>query len=260
MKRLCLILFVLLLAAPAMAEEPLQLARMSGPMLGSGVVAADPCGCQASSYLFCYTGDHASGAGYACFTSGANAKDATEVDPGTNVSVSTDYVAVTGTDSYVQWGVSSNDGFSSSAGTLYFSVYVVDDGNSDVDNLVWFEIVDDVNNWLLVYVTNASNTFTVHWNGQGTIAKITKTSALNLATWYRVGVAWDAAGNNLSLSIVSLGSSHSWEDGSGLTFDTFAASADLIRIGENIYGTGSDDTSQIANVVIFNSYKASDPL
>lgn len=36
MKRLCLILFVLLLAAPAMAEEPLQLARMDGPMLGSG--------------------------------------------------------------------------------------------------------------------------------------------------------------------------------------------------------------------------------
>lgn len=36
MKRLCLILSVLLLAAPAMAEEPLQLARMSGPMLGAG--------------------------------------------------------------------------------------------------------------------------------------------------------------------------------------------------------------------------------
>jgi len=242
-----------------MAEEPLQLARMSGPMLGSGVVAADPCGCQASSYLFCYTGDHASGAGYACFTSGANAKDATEVDPGTNVSVSTDYVAVTGKDSYVQWGVSSNDGFSSSAGTLYFSVYVVDGGNSRIDNyLVWFEIVDDINNNLLVYVT------TVSWNGQGTTAKITKTSALNLATWYRVGVAWDAAGNNLSLSIVSLGSSHSWEDGYGLTIDTFVASADLIRIGEKIFGLEYiipyADTSRIANVVIFNSYKAPDPL
>lgn len=42
MKRLCLILFVLLLAAPAMAEEPLQLARMSGPMLGSVAAAAEP--------------------------------------------------------------------------------------------------------------------------------------------------------------------------------------------------------------------------
>lgn len=45
MKRLCLILFVLLLlAAPAMAEEPLQLARMSGPMLGSGGGVVAACG------------------------------------------------------------------------------------------------------------------------------------------------------------------------------------------------------------------------
>jgi len=54
MKRLCLILFVLLLAAPAMAEEPLQLARMNPAMLGSGGGATQKPYCLSSTT--CTTG------------------------------------------------------------------------------------------------------------------------------------------------------------------------------------------------------------
>lgn len=253
MKRL-LIILALLIALPCEA-------RMSVGIVGSGGVAAaaDPCGCPTSTYMFCYTGDHASGTGYACFTNGTATKNGTVVD----ATISTDYVSYSAVNDYIEWAVSSDDGVNDELGTLYFSAYLTDEGDATLEGGAIIEIFSgtDANNKILLY-SYAANTGARGFHvGTATSHNVIGTGSLTTGAWFRYGLSWNVATSKLSVSIVALGSAHSWvEEADALVAFDGAAQPTVIRIGESTSGLSVRDIPVlIKNVIILGTYQAADP-
>jgi hypothetical protein len=267
MRKLILFLLIVLaclLPPPADADSFTVISR---PCPGGVTAATDACGVSTSlSYAFAYTGNHASGAGYACYksTGTVSAENLTEADTGTNVTISADYVQFTAADNYVSWPVASgsNTGFSSSAGTIFFTYTVVDgDANSDLDANQPIEIRQGSGNYIYITTVDTGNYIQCKWrDNTGTAQTITSSVGMSLNTAYRVGYSWNAAGDVHSVSVVTLGSATSWEDSTGATLNAWVAEPTTIVVGDdgNIYS--NPDTNRVTDIYIFSGVKATDPL
>lgn len=269
MKRILIAIQILFLASPLFAAEPIRIAMSPAfsTFAGAGVAAADPCGCATTTYMFCYTGDYSGDADKACFTNGTASKDGTEVDTGTYVAISSDYISIDAQlDNHVYWEISSGDGFTSTKGTIFFSIYVTDgNANSDWDLFQLFEARYDANNYLYIAGTDGTsskgNLYAVWRSLGGTTQTLTATIATDLGAWYRVGYTWDTTNGDgvHSISAVAITSATSWEDGTGTTLDAWTGEPSNIYVGERSYNQAVD-ARLIKDVYIFSTYKATDPL
>lgn len=267
MKRLILCLLLLLWTIPAYGQGLGPMGPGPG-VKGYAAAATDACGVSTSlSYTFAYTGNHASGAGYACYksTGTVSAENLTEVDTGTNVTISADYVQFTAADNYVSWPVTSgsNTAFASgTAGSIFFTYTPVDgDSNTDLDTNTLLEIRRDANNYVYIYTVDAGNAIVAKWRDNGgTVQTLTSTVSMSLNTAYRIGYTWDATNDTHSVSVVTLNSATSWEDSSGATLAAWAAEPTTIVAGDNAMTNTNPDVNRVTDIYIFTGAKATDPL
>lgn len=255
-------ILLILIATSAFSAEPIQLARMNPAMLaGVGAGTSDPCGCATTTYMFCYTGDYPSNAIKACYTNGTATADGTEVDTGTNVSVSADYIQYTALDNYVSWPVTGGDAFTSSAGTLYFTITITDgNANSDLDTNTLMEIYGNSGNYIYVYSLDVNNAIIISWrDNSGTVQTLAHATSISLGTTYRIGYSWNTSGDVHSVSVVSVGNAASWTDSTGATLNAWATAPAQIVVGEKIMNS-QYDIIQIKDIYIFSGVKAADPL
>lgn len=293
MKRLLTILAFLLLAAPAMAGEPViatehsvvgasavvfpgtstitledpwtQLARMNPAVLGSGG-SGEAYTCATGTYMFWWNGDYNGDADKACYNSGAGSKDGTVSE----ATVSSSYIQIDSTDQYISWVNDTSDIFNPSQGTLFFSIYVVDsDSNSDVDNNQIFEIYVNTNNCLYIITSDATNKVAAYWRGSSQAAVSVATgSTLSVGQWYRVGYSWqptaEAEGNHSIVIASGETAVANWdaavEEADGL--DTWTSSPSKIHVGENALGLFAYETDgiRVKDIIITSGYKDADQL
>lgn len=256
MKRLCLILSVLLLAAPAMAEEPLQLARMSGPMLGASA-AADPCGCPTSTYMLCYTGDYPGDATKACYNSG-DVKDAATSSADT---ITSDYVVYDAKDENISWAVSSGDILSDVQGTLFFT-YTTPSILSGDNTL--FEVFGSSENFIRVFYYGGSNYIRAYHKGNNNVQYVSQTAVtLSGATSYRIGYTWKVGNpGGHKLSVVALGNDPTWtaeDDSNKLTSFNVSYPPPYVSIGERSSGFTVTDMNTVSDLIITSGYGDDDP-
>ena len=255
MKKILIILF-LLIATPSFAWTPCMTAVVSS----GGAASADPCGCPTSTYMFCYTGDYSGDTDKACFTNGTAAKDGEEVDTGTNVSITSTSISFTAVDNYVQWALSSKDGFDSTAGTIFFSVYI--NGGGDVNSNSLIELIySQATDRLAIQSLDSGNLVRIAWedNNGGAVGQ-DSVAALTENTWYRIGVAWNTVGTDMiSVSVVAVGNATSWVDGNGDEIAPFATEPAYIVVGEKASTLSTPDACQIKDIIILNTYKGTDP-
>ncbi len=263
MRKLILILF-LLFALPTLVFGWMNVTTVVG---GVGATPSDPCSSATATYAFAYTGNHASGAGYACYKSSGtvSAENLTEVDTGTNVSISADYIQFTAADNYVSWPVTSgsNVAFASgTAGTIYFTYTCVDgDANPDLDANTLIEIRRDASNYVYLYTVDAGNAIVAKWRDNGGTAQtLTSTVSMSLNTAYRIGYSWNAAGDVHSVSVTTVGAATSWEDSTGATLNAWAAESSTIVVGDNAMTNTNPDINRVTDIYIFTGAKATDPL
>lgn len=273
MKRL-LILFVLLLAAPAMAcdwlntfdgacrEEPVQLARMNPAMLVSGGGAA-PYTCATGTYMFWYDGDYSGDTDKACLTNGTASEDGSI----SGATVSSDYIEIQANDQYVEWANDSEVALTDSAGTVFFSIYVVDaDSNSDVDTSQILEAYTNTNNYLYCSISDTTNKVYCSQRGAGgTSIAISTQATLSVGAWYRVGYSWTISGQSHAAIIASgEGAISSWAGATEEAEYTSAWTVPNFVVGEKgasgISGGVTTDYIRVKNVIITSGYKDADQL
>ena len=223
--------------------------------------SADPCSCAGSTYMFCYTSKYSGDDAKACFTNGTLTKDGSE-----NGGILVDEFGVThdAANKYITWVVAGGDGINGSvAGTLYVSLYLVDEGNADVDTNDFFEASGDANNRIKIYTHDGSNSVYGYFRSQGNTQDLGAGIALSFETWYRVGYSWepgaDAAGKH-SISVVTLGNDQNFATEHTEDLDTMTTAIDDVTMGENEAGTGMTDTVWTRDLIILSGYQTDDPL
>jgi hypothetical protein len=252
MKKSILIIVILSIAALCFAG-PLQ--EMHKRVIAGSTVAAGGGDCPDGTYKFAYNGDHSSGTDYACFDSGNSSKQGTETDPGTNITVSEDYIEFDAENAYMTWAVAGDDGIDDQEGTVYFSVYIVDDGGIGTNSI--FESFGTTGSGPYLKMVTLSGQ-TIAFIDDDTTNNSTYGATLSGDTWYRVGIAWKVGATpSFSISAVTLGSAHSWADDN----DTLGANAwtpDDITVGDNLAANGVVDTVRVADIVIVSTFKGTD--
>jgi len=247
------------------AEANVQLMRRNLFAKGEGAASTTTttvAGCPSwvDTYMFAYDGDFPSDTDEACFTSGADSKDGTVVDADVNA-YRVEYSAA---NDYVQWSVSDGDGVDDSEGTLYFSLYITDEGNADVDSNALMEVWNDGDNNIYISTDDSTDKIRAFHEGNGTQANAFSGDAITTGAWYRIGYTWqtgaDAGGKN-STSSVALGNSVNWdEDVEDLDDWAGDKQPNSITVGEQLSQVGVNDTSiRIADLVILAGYQTADP-
>lgn len=267
MKRLLLTLLCVLFAYPCFAGEPIQLARMNPWVAGSGVATtADPCGCPDVSYKFCYTGDYSGDAKKACYKTPGGVITQKAGTTGGSPTITSDYVSYSAINTYLQFAVENEDGFSDSVGTMYFSLYLTDEGDATLEGgaiIELYGVANSTNNSINTYSYPSNTGLRCLFTGDADVESNIKNGALTTGAWFRAGVSWDVANSKLAVSIVALGSAHSWDvDDDTLTAWHVDDQPASITIGRKLWGLDvSDIPVLIKDVIIFGEYytSADDP-
>lgn len=264
-----LILLLLLFAFPLYA-------RMMPAMLGRVEVSAGPCSGVTGGVTFLYNGDHTSGTNYACSSAQAALEGTVE---GTDTTTSTDYAYIPAkatADKYVSWAADSSE-VSTTIGTVWFSVYVVDvNSDTDVDSGTFLEIAyADADNGIRVEtVSDSAGAGYIRGSFEGgtTVDLVSlPANSIELATWYRCGYSWQhpGSGNDHAIMCTACGGGGTQADCTGKGTWTgaveeadalveFSGSSSVFIIGaENIGGTHSDGY-RVADIYVFQTYKATD--
>lgn len=247
------LIFLLCLSLNVSAMSPAVLGCAGG---SAGV--ADPCGCLASTYMLCYTGDYSGNAAVACKTNGAGTVTGTVVD----ATVSADYVSVSANNDYISFAVTDGDIINDELGTIFFSVYITDEGDATVEDNALIEVNTAVftEDKIFCVVLGASDKIRCYHEG-GNAGDISATSSSTITTgaWYRVGYTWDTTNDKHSVSLVTKTSATSWtEESEALT--PFTNQPTAVKIGELSSGIPANDIPiLIADMVILSTYQATDP-
>lgn len=261
MKIIGLVLLIISISCTTFAE--FTEARMSIQVFGGAqpsAPSADPCGCPVTTYMFCYTGDYAGDTDKACFENGSVTKDGTTAG---SITLSSDYVLVESNNSYITWSVSNPNQFNTTTGTIFLSFYVVDDGDTDLEQVQIFEAYIDANNKLGCYTNGSGNYMTCVHTGSSTTQSInTANNSVLISTWYRLGYTWsataDGTGAKHSISLVEVGSATSWSEvEEGLKI--WASNTDDITIGEKDLGASMVDDVRVKDVIVLVDYQGTDP-
>jgi len=214
-----------------------------------------PIDCPSGTYLFAWNGDYPADTDKGCFTNGTVQKDGT-LSGGT---ISTDYGQTgygfrkTANNQYLQWAVSGNDGINPAVGTMWMSVYVVDDG-ARTENTVFESYVGSAD---FIAVASMATNYLCAWyygNSSGN-SLCSNPGTLSVGVWTRIAYSWDDS-NNLHSYKIGAGS---WVQESE-AINTWISAADKILIGESGTGGTETDTIYIDNVFILSTYQAGDPL
>ena len=261
------LLLCLVLAAPCFAvtdtlegQELTTSANIEGvtttdTVEGQVVTSGAAYTCPTGTYLFAYDGDYTGEVKQACFTNGTANKLGTENDPGTNITVSADYVEFDALNANLTFAVTGDDGLDDQEGTIYFSIYIVTTAGSN--NLIesFPASLPDQNGIKILTSTGQL----IGFIEAGNVQHSTYGSTLSPDTWYRVGYAWKVggAGANHSISGVTLGSVHSWADDED-ALDATAWTPDDFTIGENYGGNVVENTIRIKDVLVVPTFKGTD--
>lgn len=244
-------------------SDPVQLARMSPAILGasSGAVAYT---CATGTYMFWWDGDYSGDTSMACSASGAATKTGSSSG---DVSIDANYVRITDVNSYLRWEIVAEDIFNDSQGTIFFSVYFVDEGNGDLDDDAIFEIYKDTNNYLGCWATDSDNKVKCQVRGNGNTAQnVSTASTLSTGNWYRIGYSWQTgadAGGKHSIVIQSGETAvSSWDAEVENTedLDDWGSAPQYVTLGENQLGITLVDDVRIKDVIITSGYKDADQL
>ena len=215
--------------------------------------------------MFSYTGDYTADTDKACFTNGTASKDGTIL----TATVDASYVTWSTAGDYILWAVSSGDGVSSTQGTIFFSLYVVDtvgDGTAieigrdtwDGDNYIRITVYGTDDKIRAYHVSDPDGDTTE--NSQNVIS----TGGITANTWYRVGYTWKVGNpGGHRVSVVALGNDPSWEaEADSNTLTDFNASLPIqnIVVGNKGIPATPGEARRVANVVILSGYAADDPL
>jgi hypothetical protein len=254
-----IIIIVLLLALPSLCFAGSLQEKQMAVIAKKNTTTVDPCSCPTSTYMACYTGDHASGADYLCYSSGS----AADASSNTADTVNSSYVEYNAVDENLCWTVSGDDKISDTQGTMFFTYTTP--ATLSGSNLL-FEAYTDSNDNIVVYYYHTGTTIRVSHLGSGTNQTISGAgSAITTSTSYRIGYTWktgDPGGHKIS--IVALGNDPSWsaEADSNLLV-AFTDQPNRMCIGEAgaaSAGYNIADTTRIANLVITSGYGDDDPL
>ena len=245
-----IVLLILLLTSPCFAVDsvsgvnhPAAVNSVALPDKVCGVAGlAAGAGCPAGTYVFAYDGDHASGAGYACWNDGATNEDGTV----SGATVSSAYVEFNAVDKYIEWNDQTVD---DDVGTIWFDVYF---SATTGTNLV-FESYVDANNKIQVYVSSANALFGYH-NGNNNPQTV-GVGGIADATWQRVAYSWKTAAT----------ASHAVNIGAAWTeieeaIVSFSGAEGPLTVGEHGTGQAVTNTVRARNVYYVESYKATDPM
>ena len=250
MKKLIVIL-MLLFPAHLLAQEMVGVTTMSGVTWGDALSS-----CYVGTYSFAYDGDFTGDTDAACFTSGGANKQGTV----TADTVSTEYIEYNAVDEYVTWAVAGEDGVSDEGPhTVFLSLYVSDDGDTNMETNALFEVVADADNNLDCRVADTGDAVSCVMEFQTTLKTKTSTVTLSFDTWYRVGYSWQTgeAGNDHATSVVTVGSEASWEEDDD-DLGVWGSAPTEITVGEKESALAVNDTVRIKDVCILSGYKATD--
>lgn len=267
MKLLKLTLLFLLLCTPVQAQELASMMMMGG----GGSAAAGPCDGITGTVTYLYNGDYPSDTDAAC-SAGKVKLDGTV----SGATVTANYILVAAGNQYVQHTLSSAE-FDTTLGTIWFSMYVVDDGDGNVEGVQIFEIgvaVWDSNNVLFIEVAGdgaANGRLNASYKGSGTAdTVVTAADSIAHSTWYRVGYSWQMdAGNDHAIIAIACGGGGTEADcaGKGTWVGAVEVDDDLvemnaqptvIRLGELSTNNTMTDDIRVADFYIHNTYKAAD--
>lgn len=229
-------------------------------LLSTALSQAQPAG----TYKFWYNGDHPSGTNYAYSDSGSGS----EAGSITGSSVSNDSVTVDTAGENITWSTTSNDLVSGTKGTVFFSVYVSDEGNADLGSNALLEVYLDSLNYLRIYSADASNNITaLHRGNDGSLPTIgTSFASLGIGAWYRVGYSWQTgADTNGEHAIILQTGDEALNDWSEATtesedLDDWSGSPTSLTVGQSHFTDLEDASFQIKDVIITSEYKDLDPL
>ena len=248
-RKLTIVLLILLI--PTLVFASLMRRRAIVAVAESTTTTTAASACWSGTYMFAYNGDYTADTDKACFTNGDVNKDGTVVD----ATVTSDYVEYSAVNDYVEWVVSAEDGFSDEQGTVYLSLFIVDDGAVGENQLM--EFFGDANDYMKIQ-TFSSAVFGAYHFSETEGSDYTVGSEVLADTWYRLGIAWKTGTGDPDFS-ASMNGGSSWaDDTDGLEAWTDAVTA--IRIGEKDSGENVSDTVRIKDVVILSTYKAADIL
>jgi len=249
MKKIITIIIIILLLPALCFAGALQEKQKSCIAKKNGS-AADPCSCQGTTYMFCYTGDFSADTDKACFTNGTASKDGT---PNSAISVSANYLEWASTYDRLTWAISSDDGVSDSLGTVYFDYYAV----SAVGDQEVFRVVGDATNDIYIRVSGTSDTVKCSHTGNGTAQTVNSTATVVADAWYRIGYSWDTANNKHSVSVVTkTTSAKGWEEDSEALED-WTTQPSALSAGD-VVGAATG-TVRMRDVIVLSTYQATDP-
>lgn len=252
---------IVLFAILVLVFTPTAIARMGMMVIGGQVAGgADSCGTSIGTYMFVWTGDHATDPNYACFDSD-NAQKA-GAESGTPL-VTTEYIETDGNNERVEWVNASNDGFDDTQGTLCFSLRITDDDSStEIDNSQIWEFYYDGDNHIYIHLPDIEETIKAEHEGGGNESSITSTSgSLAFLTNYRICYTWQTgadAGGKHDLSLVAEGNATSYQGEEVEDLDDFATDAGELIRGEE-HGGKYIDKVRTWKVFIGSGYKDTDP-
>ncbi len=220
--------------------------------------------CPSGTYEIGYDGDHDSGAEYFCIESGPTSEAGVETDSGTNVTVTSDYVAIAPSSNnnliFNLTGKISAD--IDSEGTLFFSVFAVDDSSFGSSTIL--EISYDPSEFLYCKMDGVFTRIRCfHYGGIDSANVASGTKAV--ATAYRCGYTWSASTDYNAIKCVTSGAvtwgSPDDEDNETVAgFDSGGAvDPNTLSIGEDVSGATLNDTIRTYDVFLVPGYKATDP-
>lgn len=233
---------------------------------GKGYTVTASCdgNCPDDTYMFWWNGDYTSDTDKACFSDCDSSKDGTTTG---TISLSSSYVEFDGNNESLEWAIASEDGISDSQGTIFFSVYLVDNGGGSVSDSSMIEVWNDSNNHIWIYGYYSLGGIVGLHKGSGTQQYVYSTNA-GIDAWYRCGYTWQtgASGGGQHAIICESG-----EDAvSGWTtpdmdqtedLDDWASSPTTLLLGEDQTDLNLiEDAVRIKDVIVLSGYKAADPL
>jgi hypothetical protein len=243
-------------------------ARMN--VIGLSNVGDGAASCPSGTYEIGYNGDHTSGADYACYESGTANEQGTTVD----ATVTSDYVSVPATNDYLRWTITGDISADiDSLGSIFFSTYITDDGDTLVEQGIVFELAYNGSNYIAcTFHPGGGGQFYCYHNSAGTGNQVqTSDVVIDVDTWVRCGYTWNASLDKHALDCISSGSV-TWDSNSGSpddeddpeTIDGFddtgAVDPDTFLIGELEVNWAIIDTPVLTkDVYIVSEYKATDP-
>ena len=243
-------------------------------IVGGGGVPAESSNCPSGTWTYAYTGDYPSDTDAACDSAGGKLDGTIS-----GATVSSSYVLIEAANQYLQHSIDSTE-FSTSAGTIFFSVYPVDaDSDGVTEACQIFEIavsVWDTNNNMFIEIAGdgaGAGRLNAGYKGNGqSETVVTAVNSISAGAWYRVGYSWQmAAGNDHAISIVACGGGGTqadcagkggWVTGLVEVDDDHAemtAQPTVIRIGELAANMTMTDDVRVADFYIISGYKSADP-